>query len=290
MNNTKPLLKRVVAYIIDLTIILVVSSFISSFSFFNKELTKYQETYKTYETEYKNYVEIINLLNESYKDNELSEEEFDKFNEQKKYQEIISKRYDDKKLTKEEYEETYKEITEEFNKISNDYVYLLNKSNIANTIITLVCTLLYFGVLQFFLKGQTIGKKIFKLRVVSTKDKKLPIFTYIFRSLIINDILLNTIGTVFLVVANKQLYMQVNNIITKLVSIIEVIIIFMIITREDTRGLHDVLVGTKVISIAKKADNQEKTIKEEKHEIKNKSKTTKKSKKKIVEAEYEDKK
>lgn len=288
MNNTKPLFKRVGAYLIDVTLVLIISSFIASFPVLNKEITKYQETYTEYETEYNKYTEIIDLLNASYGDNELSEEEYNKFSDSI-YKELLEEKYDDKILTKEEYQEIVKEINEDFDTVAKEYVYLLNKSSITNTVITLICTLLYFGVLQYFLKGQTIGKKILKIQVVSSTNKKLNIFTYILRSLIINDILLNTIGTIFLIVASKKVYTQVDSIIGTLISILEAVVIFMVITREDARGLHDVLFGTKVISLVKEPEEKALEVKET-TKTKKKSTTTKKTKKKIVEAEYKEKK
>lgn len=247
MNNTTPLFKRALAYIIDLCIVVIVSSLISSIPFLNKEIKPYQEKYKEYELAYKEYQDVMTLLEETYEDKILSEEELNKFNKFQYYQ-IIEEKYDDMELTEEEHKEIVEKINKEYSLISNDYIYLLNKNSTTNTIITLICTLLYFGVLQYFLKGQTIGKKILKLQVVSATDKKLNIFNFILRSLIVNDILLNTVGTFFLVYASKQVYTEATSIISTIISITEAVIIFTVLTRQDTRGLHDLLFGTKVIS------------------------------------------
>lgn len=301
MNNTRPLFKRAGAYIIDLCVVLIISSIISSIPFLNKEIDNYQEIYKEYETEYNAYMETINLLNESYEDKVLTEEEFNKFTDLK-YQELIAEKYEDMELTKEEHEKIIEKINDDYNIMAQDYIYLLNKNSITNTVITLICTLLYFGVLQYFLKGQTVGKKLLKLQVVSATDKKLNVFNYLLRSLIINDILLNTIGTIFLIVASKQVYTQADNIITTLISIVEAVIIFTVITRKDARGLHDLLFGTKVISTVETAKKEEEKVIGIKEEIKEtpkkktqtktktKSTTTKKTQNKIVDAEYKDKK
>ena len=48
---------------------------------------------------------------------------------------------------------------------TNEYNYILGKIAISDSIITLLTTLFYFGILQYFLKGQTIGKKILKLNI-----------------------------------------------------------------------------------------------------------------------------
>lgn len=280
MKNLKPLMKRVAAYMIDLVAVLVIASLVSSIPFLNKNMDSYQKTYGEYEEKYNEYAEYIKLLEESYKDEELTEEEYNKLIEKEIYKDIIISKYEDKKLSIKEYKEVITEINQEFDKIANDYVYKLNKKGVSNSIITLSCTLLYFGVIQYFLKGQTIGKKLLKLKVVSATDKKINILNYIFRTLIVNDVLLNGIGIVFLLVTSQKVYTSANNILGMLISVVEAIIIFLVMTREDNRGLHDLLFNTKVISTEKEE--------EEPKEIVTESKTT--SKKKVIDAEYKEEK
>lgn len=249
LTNIRPLIKRVGAYLIDLFIVLLLASLISSTPFLNKGMDDYQKTYSEYEEKYNNYAEYLTLLEESYKDEEITEEEYTKLIEPEEYKEIISSRYEDNKISQGEYKEIIESINKEFDNIAKDYVYILNKKGISNSIITLVCTLLYFGVLQYFLKGQTLGKKLLKLKVVSASDKKINILNYLLRSLIVNDVLLNTISILFLVLTSKKVYTQADNILGILISISEAVIIFLVLTRVDQRGLHDLLFNTKVISI-----------------------------------------
>ena len=56
---------------------------------------------------------------------------------------------------------------------------------------------------------------------------------------------------------SKKIYLQANSILTTLVSISEAIIIFLVVTREDGRGLHDLLFNTKVIDISDNDQNLE---------------------------------
>jgi uncharacterized RDD family membrane protein YckC len=56
---------------------------------------------------------------------------------------------------------------------------------------------------------------------------------------------------VFLFYTSKSVYLQANNYLGIILSIIEGIIIFLVLTREDQRGLHDMLFNTKVISVEK---------------------------------------
>lgn len=261
MNNIRPLMKRVCAYIIDLFIVLLVASFLAKIPLLNKNIDNYQKIYEEYEEEYNIFSEYLNLLNQSYEDELITEEEYNELIKEDKYSEIIVSKYDDKEISKGEYKTITKELNQKFDDIAKDYVYILNKEGIYNSIITLVCTLLYFGVIQYFLKGQTIGKKLLKLKVVSSSDKKINILNYLPRSLIVNDVFLNTIGLIFLAFASKNIYQQATNTLQVLVSIIEAIIIFLVLTREDGRGLHDLLCHTKVIS----TDGRQEVQDEEKH-------------------------
>jgi len=291
MRNIKPLMKRVCAYILDLFIVLIVASLISSIPALNKNMDEYQKTYEDYEEKYNEYTEYLTLLEESYKDEEINEEEYTKLTVSEQYKEIISSKYNDSKISKKEYTNIVSEVNKNFDELAADYVYILSKEGISNSIITLVCTLLYFGVIQYFLKGQTIGKRLLKLKVVSSSDKKINILNYTLRSLIVNDVLLNGIGISFLLLTSKAIYTKADNIISVLISIVEATIIFLVLTRDDKRGLHDLLFNTKVISTEEtqnelsQIDNQkiiEAEIEELKKENKNyaKGKTSKSRRKK----------
>lgn len=280
MTNLKPIIKRVAAYMIDLFVVLIIASIVSSIPFLNKNMDAYQKTYKEYENKYKEYSEYMTLLQETYQDEEMTEEEYNKLIAKEKYQDILISKYEDNKITKGEYKEIIEEINKEFDKVASDYVYKLNKQGISNSIITLSCTLIYFGVIQYFLKGQTIGKKILKLKVISASDKKINIFNYLLRSLIVNDVLLNAIGIIFLAYASQKLYTSANNTIGMIISIVEAIIIFLVLTREDKRGLHDLLFNTKVISLEVPETEEKETVLE----------TKKTSRKKVIDAEYKEEK
>ena len=211
------------------------------------------------ETLMQKYENALETLEEMYEDKDEATEEYNEL-ENSLYKDMITKKYEDENITKEEYKELVKEINSNFDNIAKDYVYILNKNNKVNTIVTLIITIVYFGLLQYLAKGQTVGKRLLKIRVVSATDKKLNVLTYTLRSLIVNDVLLNTIGVLFLFLASKKVYISSNNIIGTLVSICEALIIFTVMTREDARGIHDLLFGTKVVSTAKENEKQVKLI------------------------------
>ena len=233
--------------------------------------------YNEYQDKYNEYADYLKLLEESYKDDEIDEEEYTKLTEEEKYQTNIKEYYEDNKISQGEYKKIVNELNEDYSTIANNYTYKLNKLGSFNSIITLICTLLYFGLFQYLLKGQTIGKKILKLKVVSASNKKINILNYILRSLIVNDVLLNGVGVIFLLTTSKKVYLQANNILGILISISEAIIIFLVVSRDDHRGLHDLLFNTQVIDLdIRNNENEEST------------KITNIDDNKVIEAEYKE--
>lgn len=102
-------------------------------------------------------------------------------------------------------------------------------------------------VFQFYNKGQTIGKKLMRLRVVSVKDSDLTLNQITYRGLIINSILSNILIIGSLLFLNRDYYYYASSGIQMLSSLILIVTLIMILFRKDGRGLHDVIANTKVI-------------------------------------------
>ena len=75
--------------------------------------------------------------------------------------------------------------------ISNNYNAARNNGILS--IVSIILEILYFVVYQIYNNGQTIGKKIMKIKVVSNSDDELTMNQMIFRSLIANSILFEII-------------------------------------------------------------------------------------------------
>ncbi len=165
----------------------------------------------------------------------------------------LTEEYANQKITKEEYLTKGSEIN-----------YSLSRETVAESIVTLVITITYFVVFTYFMNGETIGKKIMKIKITSSNHKKLTMNNYLVRSLIINSILLQFISILTILFLDKKTYLSVYNIISNVFSIIFVVSFMMILFRKDGRGLHDILANTKVISTEKKEqDAEEKETKKE---------------------------
>ena len=162
----------------------------------------------------------------------------------------------------EEYEK-YSEIlseteTENMNKIVDelkDSFYYISKYGVSYNIVSSVILLLYFGVFQKYNKGQTLGKKIMKIKVVdNNSNENSTLIQHLIRSILLQFIygggiipmLLNSILVYFL---NSQAYLYCYFAIVMIFMIFNIISFFFIIFRKDKRGLHDLIAGTKVIEL-----------------------------------------
>lgn len=170
-----------------------------------------------------------------------------------------------------------KEITEEeYNNSLIDLTYKMDKESIAYTITSFACLTLYFVVFQYLNKGQTIGKKLLKIKIEPNDNNKLTIFSYLIRSLIINNLFATFINIICVFLLSKNIYYTVSNGISNIGSIMLYASVMCAILRPDGRTLHDVLSKSKVIDInAKEKEQEENKQKEEKNN-------------KIIEATYEE--
>lgn len=126
--------------------------------------------------------------------------------------------------------------------------YQLAKTNGIVSLITIVFSVLYFVVYQFYKGGQTIGKKIMKIRVESISGE-LTMNQMIFRTLIINSILLDLICFSFMVFSSKEVYFYGVAIFEMIQYIVIIASVFMIMYGKSARGVHDLVARTNVVKI-----------------------------------------
>ena len=210
-------LKRVMAYIIDVLIFSIVLTPIINWSVINPYIDEYTENYSE-------YTEFIEQANAGEIDTETDE-------------------YKDKIV---------------------DLNYNINKYKVISSSISVVGFILYFAVLQWALKGQTIGKKIMKIRVVANnEDKKLNVGNYILRSLILNNIIFSIILIIGVYIFKAPGYYTLSMVVSYLQLLVMSLIMLMVVLRKDFRGLHDFVAGTKVIDLVVSVQDEASLEKEE---------------------------
>lgn len=131
--------------------------------------------------------------------------------------------------------------------IELDYVYSISKSSQPLSIITCGLLFLYFGVFAYILKGQTLGKKIMKLKVVPDKGKNLDVNLFMIRTIILTNLLPKIASIIVLTKLSPSNWLIAENIISEISNIITFLILGFMIFRDDERGLHDLICKTKVV-------------------------------------------
>ena len=155
-----------------------------------------------------------------------------------------------------EYTEKITDAKEEnINNIVNDYLleiapisYQMQKEVFVFSIIEIVIYILYYVVFQFFKDGQTIGKKLMKIKVIK-ENGKLQINDLIYRSFIINSVLSSLIIIILLFTTKNRNYLIASEFVSILFLIILIVSGIMCIVRKDKKTLQDIITKTKVIEV-----------------------------------------
>ena len=180
-----------------------------------------------------------------------------------KYNEILSDYYE-KEIDIDELNEEVNEISYEMNK--SGYVYLIGD---------IVVIILYFGVFNYVYKGQTLGKKLMNIQIISNKNKPLKIFNYFIRCIILNGIIMDII-TLIAICFSKSTYYDIYRIGSNINMMFQIMIFLSIMFSVSGRGLHDIIAGTKVISTKDyeeiTEDKTEEKLEEKKENNKNRKK------------------
>lgn len=170
--------------------------------------------------------------------------------------------YDTDKAYK-EYNELYNDTLENIDvnnpeiptKLKNA-MYKYDKTNTYLYLWYMIFGVLYFVLFQFFNNGQTLGKKLFKLRVVNEKEENPNIIQYIVRFLINGTTLIMGVHLlilikviVLLVGCSGSMYYDIHMILQSVSILIEVILVGTLIVNKNNKMFNDFIARTKVIEV-----------------------------------------
>lgn len=140
------------------------------------------------------------------------------------------------------------EITiNEFTKESQDINYDITKATYLSSIAGIVVYILYFAIYPVYNNGQTLGKKLLKIKVLKNDDKPVNINSLFIRSLIPYGILMNLVLVILILFVNKSAYMSISGVLSSIHMF--VLIVTIIAMAATGRGIHDYLANTKVEEI-----------------------------------------
>lgn len=216
----KVTLKRALAFIIDIVIVLMIGSLFSKVEILNPTMEEYDEVFQKYNE----------MLLETEDSTEISDiSDIDETSD-------ISTASESKKDSKEKQEEMIK--------ITID----LAKYGLPINIINLVITISYFMVFQYFNKGQTIGKKLTKIKIVSDNGNRLKFTQILLRTGIINSIFVSVLTVLCVILLNGDTYYYSALVLSILDMALVYFSIIMMLFNKKSQGIHDILAHTLVVS------------------------------------------
>jgi len=131
---------------------------------------------------------------------------------------------------------------------STSLMYEMEKSSAVSTTINIVIMIGYFIIFQYLNKGQTLGKKLLKIKITE-KGKEPKLITVIIRSLLIDGILINLIGVLLVISLNDYAYVMVYGIFSMLYMLFILISLTMMLFRNDKVALHDIITRSNVVEV-----------------------------------------
>lgn len=161
----------------------------------------------------------------------------------------------------------YEKASEEYMKLQESYmkqeititeyqndikpiVYDMQKSSVTINTVSVLLSIAYFIVFQYLNRGQTIGKKLMRIKI--TENNKEPsLKAMVIRTIIINSILTGILNIVLIYLLNKNTYYTGYQIVSYIELAFAFISALFIIYRKDKLGLHDIIAKTEVIEEAR---------------------------------------
>lgn len=164
--------------------------------------------------------------------------------------------YDTKKHL--EYYEEYtdvllssEELTEEA--IDKQYTLMYKMSYLAKNslVVQALVTFGYFGIAAYLMKGQTLGKKIQKIKVVPISGQDMNPHLFILRSAILTNLIPQIASIISIYFLKQSAWITAESIIGNISMMITWALVLVLIFRNDERSLHDLICKTKVIEVKK---------------------------------------
>ena len=160
------------------------------------------------------------------------------------------------KITSKEISEEYMEILQNANESDtferlNELLkknYVVEKEQSLINLVSVIFYVLYFGTIQYFLNGQTLGKKVAQIKIVGEDNKKVVHPKMILRSILTYTLYVNVLEAIFMHVLTESTYAFYVTPVSLIGNIYAIISFCMIAFRKDGRGLSDFICKTKVIS------------------------------------------
>ena len=275
----KKVIFRLFAYVIDSFIVSLLVVGLSSISYLNPNKDKMNQLTNNYIVQSNQYRKLNDNIDGYLSDNFLSQEEKNEIQDNcNNYYDILNQIDSNEELSDEKKNNAKDSIRNLYDDYSFSYIYNSNKLYVPVYIETIIVSFLYFGLFEYLMKGQTLGKKIFRLRTIDNKDEKkdISLFKYLIKAVLVGNILFNSLNIISVIVfkdissaASLYSYYKIYSGISNFSYVYNMLFLLMIFMRRDERSIHDILLGIRVALYDK--ENKEITNKIFNEEVNNKA-------------------
>lgn len=129
--------------------------------------------------------------------------------------------------------------------------YGIDKEMFLYSLVDVVVCILYFVLYPLYNNGQSIGKKLVGIRIVSNDETDASSNCLLVRYLLMHSIGTSIITMCLIFILSDFNYVVAVSILSFLQFLVVIISVFMVIYRNDFRSLPDLVAGTKVIEVKK---------------------------------------
>lgn len=253
----KKLLLRIGAFALDTIFVIIISTMFCMIPFINPNLKEISTNQDALDHEVELAKDLKDRTKNYIKDNKINKFEYKEIlDDFPTYYELFKDVVIDAELTDDFKDNIQNRIDEHYVTMANDYSYTISKLSLNTTIITIIIYMLYFGILPFFTKGQTLAKKILHLKVVDSVDeeKDIPLWKYLVKAFLICEIVFTIINLIIINTMSKNAFINISYWLNQARYFYEIAFLICLVLREDQRSIHDLLLGTTVILIDKKGN------------------------------------
>ena len=135
---------------------------------------------------------------------------------------------------------TYLEKTQDLN-------YQIQKYSLSTNVVYLIVSIIYYVVFQYLNKGQTLGKKLLKIKVVDKEGNTPSLYQMILRTFITNQIFTYLVTILLVLLATKEQFLSLYQTLNSLATIFIIVSALMILYTNNLQGLHDKMAKTLVV-------------------------------------------
>ena len=129
-----------------------------------------------------------------------------------------------------------------------DINYDIAKQTGIITLISIAISLLYYVLYVYKNDGQSIGKKMMKIKIKKKdKDKELTMNDLLFRTMILQGTLVSIIGFCTILFLDKDTYLATNSLLNLTQYSILIISFFLVAFTKERQGIHDMVAKTEVV-------------------------------------------